>query len=93
MLISFPDGRIALPESPAVLQKTVGRGHHFWNAHHKTFPARYNLARWFFRSLPPDSDAVRQHTQMDQPIVVWRDGQVVWVPPQEIFADDLQGGK
>lgn len=29
-------------------------------------------------------DAVLRHKLLGQPIVVWRDGQVVWVPPEEI---------
>lgn len=29
-------------------------------------------------------ETVREHKLLGQPIVVWRDGQVVWVPPEEI---------
>jgi hypothetical protein len=29
-------------------------------------------------------DALRMHKLLGHPIVVWRDGKVVWVPPEEI---------
>ena len=29
-------------------------------------------------------DAVLQHKQKGLPLVVWRDGQVAWIPPDEI---------
>jgi len=29
-------------------------------------------------------DAVLQHKQKGLPLVVWRDGQVVWIPPDEV---------
>lgn len=29
-------------------------------------------------------DALWRHKQLGQPIVVWRDGKVVWIPPEEI---------
>ena len=29
-------------------------------------------------------DAVLQHKQKGLPIVVWRDGKVAWIPPEEI---------
>jgi hypothetical protein len=29
-------------------------------------------------------DTVREHKLLGYPIVVWRDGKVVWVPPEEI---------
>lgn len=38
------------------------------------------------------AEGVRQalimHKRMGYPIVTWRDGQVVWVPPEEIEVDD-----
>ena len=33
-------------------------------------------------------DAYRLHKQSGQPIVVWRDGKVVWIPPEEIRLKD-----
>lgn len=33
-------------------------------------------------------ETVREHKLLGQPIVVWRDGQVVWVPPEEIELDE-----
>ena len=38
-------------------------------------------------------DAVREHKLLGQPIVIWRDGQVVWVPPEEIVLDEKPEGK
>jgi len=32
-------------------------------------------------------DAMRLHKRMGNPIAVWRDGQVVWIPPEEIQID------
>ncbi len=29
-------------------------------------------------------DALRTHKLLSQPVVTWRDGQVVWLPPEEI---------
>ena len=29
-------------------------------------------------------DALRMHKLLGHPIVIWRDGKVVWVPPEEI---------
>jgi hypothetical protein len=29
-------------------------------------------------------EALWRHRQLGVPIVVWRDGQIVWVPPEEI---------
>ena len=29
-------------------------------------------------------EALRQHKRAGSPVAVWRDGQVVWVPPEEI---------
>lgn len=29
-------------------------------------------------------EALRRHKLLGQPIVGWRDGQVVWIPPEEI---------
>jgi hypothetical protein len=28
--------------------------------------------------------AMRQHKQAGQPVVVWKDGRVTWIPPEEI---------
>jgi hypothetical protein len=33
-------------------------------------------------------DALRRHKLLGQPIVVWRDGKVVWIPPEEIELPD-----
>ncbi len=34
-------------------------------------------------------EAVREHKLLGYPIVVWKDGKVVWIPPEEIeLADD-----
>ena len=35
-------------------------------------------------------EALRKHKQAGLPIVVWRDGKTVWIPPDEI---DLGGRK
>lgn len=32
-------------------------------------------------------DALRLHKRMGYPIAVWRDGRVVWIPPEEIEVD------
>jgi hypothetical protein len=32
-------------------------------------------------------DALRLHKRMGNPIAVWQDGQVVWIPPEEIDVD------
>ena len=32
-------------------------------------------------------EAVLQHKQKGLPLVVWRDGKVVWIPPDEIEVD------
>jgi hypothetical protein len=37
-------------------------------------------------------DAVRTHKLLGQPIVIWRDGKVVWVPPEEIEVDEPTNG-
>ena len=37
-------------------------------------------------------DTVREHKLLGYPIVIWRDGQVVWVPPEEIELDEEQNG-
>ena len=34
-------------------------------------------------------DALAMHKRMGNPIAVWRDGAVEWVPPEEIVLDDL----
>lgn len=33
-------------------------------------------------------DALVRHKKLGQPVVVWRDGKVVWIPPEEIPVDD-----
>jgi len=32
-------------------------------------------------------EALWLHKQLGQPVVIWRDGQVVWLPPEEIPVD------
>jgi hypothetical protein len=32
-------------------------------------------------------DALWRHKQLGNPVAVWRDGKVVWVPPEEISVD------
>jgi len=32
-------------------------------------------------------DAMRLHKRMGYPIAVWKDGRVVWIPPEEIRVD------
>jgi hypothetical protein len=39
-----------------------------------------------------DSNARLKHKQLGVPIVVWRDGQVVEIPPEEIVVDPPQDG-
>ena len=34
-------------------------------------------------------DALLRHKRLGESIVVWRDGRVVWVPPEEIEIPDL----
>ncbi len=52
------------------------------------------IARAFEEGTPIDEaiaegvrDALRRHKQAGNPIAVWRDGQVVWIPPEEIDPD------
>ncbi len=33
-------------------------------------------------------DTLRMHKLLGQPIVIWRDGKVVWVPPEEIELEE-----
>ncbi len=33
-------------------------------------------------------DALLRHKQAGNPIAVWQDGAVVWIPPEEITVDD-----
>ena len=33
-------------------------------------------------------EALLRHKRAGNPIVVWRDGQIVWIPPEEIIVDD-----
>jgi hypothetical protein len=37
-------------------------------------------------------DARRKHKQLGVPLVVWRDGQVVEIPPEEIVVDPPANG-
>jgi hypothetical protein len=37
-------------------------------------------------------DAVRSHKLMGDPIVIWRDGQVVWIPAEEIELTEETNG-
>ena len=37
-------------------------------------------------------DTVREHKLLGQPIVVWRDGKVVWIPPEEIELEEETNG-
>ena len=34
-------------------------------------------------------DALRQHKRAGNPVCEWRDGKVVWIPPEEIQADEF----
>jgi hypothetical protein len=38
-------------------------------------------------------EAVLRHKRLGNPIAVWRDGGVVWIPPEEIDVDGPAGGK
>jgi hypothetical protein len=52
--------------------------------------------REMFRQGTPIVDAVRRavqialwkHKRLGNPIATWRDGQVVWIPPEEIEVED-----
>ena len=33
-------------------------------------------------------EAVREHKRLGNPVAEWRDGQVVWLQPDEIMLDD-----
>jgi len=33
-------------------------------------------------------EALRDHARAGNPVAVWRDGRVVWIPPEEIPVDD-----
>ena len=35
-------------------------------------------------------EALQQHKRAGNPIVVWRDGQIVWIPPEKIPVDDVK---
>jgi hypothetical protein len=37
-------------------------------------------------------EAVRTHKLLGRPIVVWRDGKVVWIPPEEIELPEDKNG-
>ena len=36
-------------------------------------------------------DTLREHKLLGYPIVIWRDGKVVWVPPEEIELEEKNG--
>jgi hypothetical protein len=36
-------------------------------------------------------DALRMHKRAGNPVAEWRDGRVVWIPPEEIPVDDEPG--
>jgi hypothetical protein len=36
-------------------------------------------------------EAVLEHKWAGNPIAVWQDGGVVWIPPEEIVVDELDG--
>lgn len=33
------------------------------------------------------NDALRQHKLAGNPICAWRDGEIVWIPPEQILVD------
>jgi chemotaxis signal transduction protein len=33
-------------------------------------------------------EALREHKRIGNPVAIWRDGQVVWLQPDEILVDD-----
>jgi hypothetical protein len=33
-------------------------------------------------------DALLKHKQAGNPVAIWRDGKVVWIPPEEILAEE-----
>lgn len=33
-------------------------------------------------------DAVRRHKLLGNPVAVWRDGSVLWIPPEQIEVED-----
>ena len=33
-------------------------------------------------------DALLKHKQAGNPVAIWRDGKVVWIPPEEILAKE-----
>jgi len=38
-------------------------------------------------------DAIKMHKRLGNPIAVWRDGKVVWIPPEEIVVPELPPSK
>ena len=38
-------------------------------------------------------DALRRHKQAGQPVVEWRNGQVVWIPADKIKVDAVRNGR
>jgi hypothetical protein len=37
-------------------------------------------------------DALREHKLLGYPIVVWKDGKVTWIPPEEIELESEKNG-
>ena len=48
----------------------------------------YDIARVEAAMRRGVREALRQHKRAGNPIVVWRDGQVVWIPADEIVIED-----
>ena len=38
-------------------------------------------------------EALLEHKRAGNPIAVWQDGRVVWIPPEEIVVDEPQSGQ
>jgi hypothetical protein len=58
-----------------------------------------DISRLFREGTPIDEamsaavrEAVLRHKQLGLPLVVWRDGKTVWIPPEEIEIPDPQEG-
>ena len=37
-------------------------------------------------------EALLMHKRLGNPVAAWRDGRVVWIPPDQIPVDDVQSG-